>query len=88
LTKKKQTIVLGQKSLSGFVGFPEPVVEEPADVSRTRIALTFNDNWLKDPQYKWLYRDQDGNIMFCHPASLARPKACHRRFSAFPVTSR
>jgi hypothetical protein len=52
MTKKKQNTVHGQKILSGFVGVPEPVVEEQADVS-----LTFNDNWLKNPQYKWLYRE-------------------------------
>jgi hypothetical protein len=57
MTKKKQKIVHGQKTLSGFVGVPEPVVEEQADVSRPRNALTINDNWLKDPQYKWLYRE-------------------------------
>jgi hypothetical protein len=33
MTKKKQKIVHGQKILSGFVGVPEPVVEEQADVS-------------------------------------------------------
>jgi hypothetical protein len=50
MTKKKQRIVHGQKTLSGFAGVQEPAVEEQADVSRTRNALTFNDNWLKDLQ--------------------------------------
>jgi hypothetical protein len=55
MTKKKQKIGHGQKTISGFVSVPEPVVEEQADVAKN--ALTFNDNWQKDPQYKWLYRD-------------------------------
>jgi hypothetical protein len=32
MTKKKQKIVHGQKTLSGFVGVSEPVIKEEADV--------------------------------------------------------
>jgi hypothetical protein len=39
-----------RKLFQALPGFQEPAVEEQADVSRTRNALTFNDNWLKDLQ--------------------------------------
>jgi hypothetical protein len=72
MSPKKHKIAHSQKTLSGFVGVPEPVVVQKADEPRSRNALTFNDNWLKDPQHNWLYRNQEGYLMFFSNAPRAK----------------